>query len=129
MAYAQPTASDLKIRYPAFAAVADDIVEHWLTDARLTVTDAWIEEDRARAEMALAAHNMARNGYGSAGGAVGDLAALGVESFRSASMSVSFNGDTIARTSAGGYSSTKYGADFLSYLRRNVGGPRLVGCA
>lgn len=129
MAYVEPTASDLKIRYPAFAAVDDAVVEYWLTDARLTVTDAWIEDDRARAEMALAAHNMALNGYGSAGGAVGDLAAMGVESFRSASMSVSFNSDAISRTSAGGYASTRYGKEFLTYLRRNVGGPRLVGCA
>lgn len=129
MAYVVPTASTLKTRYPAFAAVADPTVEYWLTDARLIVTDAWAEIDRANAEMALAAHNLALNGYGTAGGAVGDLAAMGVESFKSASMSVSFNADAVKRTGDGGYSSTRYGVAFLPYLRRNVGGPRLVGCA
>lgn len=129
MAYVEPTAADLKIRYPAFAGVADGTVEYWLTDARLTVTDAWIEDDRARAEMALAAHNLALNGYGTAGGAVGNLAAMGVTSFKSASMSVSFAEESVVRSGSGGYSSTRYGTDFQVYLRRNVGGPRLVGCA
>ena len=32
-------------------------------------------------------------------------------------------------TGGGGYRSTKYGAQFLPYLSRNRGGPRLVGCA
>lgn len=128
MAYVQPTAADLKMRYPAFAAVEDAKVEYWLTDARLIVTNAWAEVDRANAEMALAAHNMALSGYGTAGGPVGDLAAMGVESFKSASMSVSFNAAAIGRAGGGGYSSTRYGVQFLPYLRRNVGGPRLVGC-
>lgn len=128
MPYVQPTAADLKQRFPAFADVADETVEYWLTDARLIVTDSWIENDRAPAEMALAAHNMALNGLGTAGGAVGDLAAMGVTSFKSASMSVSMDGAAIARTSAGGYRSTRYGADFLVYLNRNRGGPFLAGC-
>ena len=128
MAYVQPDSATLKLRYPAFAAVDDAVVEYWLTDARLIVTDAWADVDRANAEMALAAHNMALNGYGTAGGAVGDLAAMGVESFKSASMSVSFNAAAVQRSGDGGYSSTRYGVAFLPYLRRNVGGPRLVGC-
>lgn len=129
MAYVQPDAAELKLRYPAFAAVDDATVEYWLTDARLIVTDAWAEIDRANAEMALAAHNLALNGYGSSGGAVGNLAEMGVTSFKSASMSVDFDAETVRRSGNGGYSSTKYGVQFLPYLRRNVGGPRLVGCA
>lgn len=128
MAYSQPTASDLKRRFPSFASVADATVEYWLADARLIVTDAWFDNDRAPAEMTLAAHNMAMNGIGVAGGAVGDLAAMGVTSFKSASMSVGFDSATIGRSSAGGYRATKYGQQFLPYLARNVGGPRLVGC-
>lgn len=129
MAYVQPTAAELKLRYPAFATVPDETVEYWLTDARLIVTDAWAEVDRGPAEMALAAHNMELSGYGSAGGAVGDLAAMGVTSFKSASMSVNFAEAAIVRSGSGRYSSTKYGVQFMPYLRRNVGGPRLVGCA
>lgn len=128
MAYVPATPATFKTRYPAFAAVDDATVEYWLTDARLIVTDAWADVDRANAETALAAHNLILNGYGSAGGAVSDLASMGVTSFKSASMSVNFAEGVIASNAAGGYSATKYGKDFAVYLRRNRGGPRLVGC-
>ncbi len=72
---------------------------------------------------------MALAGLGTAGGAVGDLASMGVTSFRSASMSVIFDGGKISLETAGGYRSTRYGVEFLTYLARNRGGPRLVGCA
>lgn len=128
MAYVEPTADDLKQRYPAFAAVADATVEYWLTDARLIVTSDWIENDRANAEMALAAHNMARQGLGSGSiGGGGDMA--GVTSFRSASFSVQFDSATVKAAATGGYGSTIYGQDFAVYLRRNRGGPFLAGCA
>jgi hypothetical protein len=129
MAYVVPTAATLKQRFPAFAAVDDVTVEYWLADARLIVVDTWIENDRAPAEMALAAHNMAANGLGVGGGAVGDLAQMGVTDFKSASMSVSFDAARVAAANAGGYRSTRYGVAYLTYLRRNRGGPSLVGCA
>ena len=128
MAYVAPIPDDLRDRYPAFAAVDDGTITYWLTDARVLVTDSWAENDRAPAEMALAAHNMALNGFGTAGGAVGDLAAMGVTGFRSASMSVEFDAATIRANASGGYGSTKYGQAFLPYLRRNRGGPLLAGC-
>lgn len=129
MAYVAPDAETLKLRFPAFASVADETVEYWLTDARLIVKDTWIEDDRAPAEMSLAAHNMAMGGLGTAGGAVGDLASMGVTDFKSASMAVSFDAETVRRSGGGGYGSTRYGAQFLTYLQRNRGGPRLVSCA
>lgn len=129
MAYTEPDAAALKLRFPAFAAVGDETVEYWLTDARLIVTEGWAENDRAPAEMALAAHNLALNGYGTSGGAVGDLATMGVTGFKSASMSVEFDAAAVKAGAAGGYSSTRYGKAFLAFLRRNRGGPMLVGCA
>ena len=128
MAYIEPDAAAVKLRFPAFAAVDDVTIEYWLTDARLIVVDTWAENDRAPAEMSLAAHNMALSGVGSTGGAVSSLAAMGVTDFKSASMSVSFDAETVRRSGNGGYSSTRYGVQFLPYLRRNVGGARLVGC-
>lgn len=129
MAYTQPTAADLKLRFPAFAAVADETVEYWLTDARLIVTADWIEADRAPAEMALAAHNMVLAGLGTSGGAVGELAAMGVTDFKSASMSVSFDAAAIRSANGGDYGATRYGIAFRTYLRRNRGGPFLAGCS
>lgn len=123
-----PLLAEFRIRYPAFAAVSDDIVTYWLEDAETIVTDSWFAGDISPARMALAAHNLALSGYGQPSGAVGALAGMGVTGFKSASMSVNFDADTIKRSNSGGYSSTKYGHLFLPYLRRNVGGPRLVGC-
>jgi Protein of unknown function (DUF4054) len=129
MAYTAPTPAELRIRFPAFAAVTDEVINYWLADARVTVTDAWIEADRAPGEMELAAHNMAGNGYGSAGGAVAGLAAMGVTDFKSGAMSASFDAETVRAANAGGYGSTRYGVLFLTRLRRNVGGAFLAGCA
>lgn len=116
-----------RIRYPAFASVPDATVAYWITDAQRTVTDSWIDTDIEPATLALAAHNLALSS--ASGGAVGDLAAMGVTSFKSASMSVNFAEGAVLRSGGGGYRSTKYGVQFLPYLRRNRGGPRLVGCA
>lgn len=128
MAYTAPTATDLRIRFPAFAAVSDEVINYWLTDARVIVTETWIEGDRAPGEMELAAHNMASNGYGTSGGAVAGLAAMGVTDFRSGAMSASFDAETVRAVNAGGFGSTRYGVLFLTRLRRNVGGPFLSGC-
>lgn len=125
----EPAIAEFLIRYPAFASVPTATIAYWLRDADVVVTDSWIEADISPARMALAAHNMALLGLDKASGAVGNLAAMGVTGFKSASMSVNFDADTIKRANSGSYSSTKYGQMFLPYLRRNVGGPRLVGCA
>src|SRR6478752_3759426 len=109
MAYTAPTPADLRTRFPAFSATDDAVIDYWLTDARLIVTDSWIEDDRAPAEMALAAHNMALNGADSAGGELADLQAMGVTDFKSASLSVSFDAETVRRSGDGSYSSTRYG--------------------
>lgn len=125
MTYTAATASDLKTRYPAFAAVEDATVTYWLDDARTVVTSAWIEGDRAKAEMALAAHNMALGGLGTgSGGATGDM--TGVTDFKSASFAVSFDAETVRKAAAGGYDATRYGVEYKTYLRRNRGGPTLV---
>lgn len=119
----------LRARFPAFSSVPDATIAYWLKDAGLIVTDAWDAGDFEPALLTLAAHKMALLGLDKTSGAVGNLAAMGVTSFKSASMSVNFDADTIKASNSGSYSSTKYGQLFLPYLRRNVGGPRLVGCA
>lgn len=121
--------SEFLLRYPAFASVNVAVIAYWLKDAEATVTDSWLAGDVSPARFALAAHNLAMSGYGTTGGAVGNLAAMGVTSFKSASMSVNFSDGVIAASAGGGYASTKYGTEFLTYLRRNRGGARLVTCA
>jgi hypothetical protein len=116
----------LKTRYPAFAAVPDATVTYWLEDAARIVTPAW-GTDEEPAQLALAAHNMAVEGLGAAGGVV-NLPA-GVTSFRSGGFSATFSDAAAAASAQGGYGSTRYGREFQVMLRRNVGGPFLAGVA
>lgn len=126
MPYTVPIVADFRLRFPAFAAVPDARVQYWLNHHE-PVTTAWIEADYQPAILELTAHNLVVNDEVPSGsGEVGSLA--GVTRFRSASMDVSFSEKAANAGLDGGYDATKYGQRFRVYLRRNVGGPRLVGC-
>jgi hypothetical protein len=101
--YAKPVAAHLLQRYPAFASVDAGTVQYWLTDAERYVTDAWGEGDYAAGLMALAAHNMTLAGYGS--------------------LELGFTDAAANARMAGGYGSTRYGAEYQALLRANRGGP------
>jgi hypothetical protein len=120
----------LRLRYPAFATVADETIAYWLTDAARIVTADWAVDEEPGL-LALAAHSMAINGAlasGDAGeAALAKVKGMGVTSFRSASFSATVSDAVIAAQAKGGYASTVYGQEFAVMLRRNVGGPRLVG--
>ncbi len=129
MAYIVPTAANLRAMYPAFTAVTDETIDLYI--ARVSgpsgadVDQTWFEGDYAPAIMAAAAHRMARAGVLATPSAAGvDLA--GVESFKSASFSVSFNAAVVAQNASGGWASTVYGQDYLELLNRNKSGPRVT---
>lgn len=128
MPYTVPTASDLTDRYPEFSSADEARIEYWITDAQRTVKASWIEDDYQPAILAYAAHRLKIEGLGTSGGDVGELAAMGVTDFKSASMSVSFDAETVRKAGSGEYGSTRYGAEFRVFLRRNNGMSRLVGC-
>ncbi len=116
MAYTPATSADLKAKYPAFAAVADATVDIWLAEA-VTECAGFIEADRARAEMAYAAHKMALAGLGA--GAI----PAGVTEFRSGTFSAKVADATASRT---GFTATVYGREFMALRRRSFAGPRLA---
>jgi hypothetical protein len=120
------TVVEFRIRYPAFTAVGDETVAYWLTDSLRIVTADW-GSDAIPAQMAFAAHEMSSRGVLPAVGA--SAIPAGVTRFRSASMDVAISEAAANRGLAGGYSTTVYGQEFAIFLRRNRGGPRLVGCA
>lgn len=122
MAYTRPTPADLKLRYSAFAAVADDRVQYWLTDAERGVDESWFAADYAPALMALAAHNMARDGLGA--GSTG--APMGATSIRTGSFSATISEKAVESQIVGGFASTRYGQEYAAMLRRNKGGPRVT---
>ena len=124
MAYIAPTPANLKLRYPDFSSVDDAVIQYWITDSARGVDESWFETDYQPARLALAAHYMSRNGVGSGSNA---QIPAGVTAFRTGSMSVSFTDSAAAQQAAGGYSSTKYGQEYLEMLARNKGGPRVVG--
>jgi hypothetical protein len=121
MPYTEPTAADLKARYPAFAAVDDATIDYWLTDAHRYVDQTWTEGDYAPALIAAAAHNMTRAGVvGIVGSDVSGFAAAGVTSFKSGTFQAQFSEEAIKAQVAGGWESTTYGQEYLALLRRNV---------
>lgn len=110
-----------RIRYPALASTSDATIAYWLTDAALTVTDTW-GTDQEPATLALAAHGIAKSAS-SASGAI----PAGVTSFRSGSFSATVTDAAANAATSAGYDSTVYGQEYLRYLRRNFGGPMLMG--
>ena len=116
----------LRIRYPAFRNVETATIVYWLNDADRFVNDSW-GTDADPARLAYAAHQMSLAGTpGIAAGATAQIPA-GVTKFKSASLDVSVSDAAANRAISGGWAATVYGADFAVMLRRNTGGPRLVG--
>lgn len=115
----------LKTRFPAFSNVPDATIQYWLDDAGAIATEAW-GVDQEPGTLELAAHNMTVTpGVLSSGSS---SIPAGVTRFRSGSTDISFSDAAAAQAADGGYKSTPYGRMFLPRLRRNVGGPYLVGC-
>jgi hypothetical protein len=123
---ADPLLTAFRLRYPAFAGVETTTIAYWLKDADRFVNEGW-GTDADPARLAYAAHQLSLNGTpGIAAGATSQIPA-GVTKFKSASMYVSISDAAANRSISGGWSATVYGQDFAVMLRRNTGGPRLVG--
>jgi hypothetical protein len=130
MAYIVPTVAAFKTRYPAFAAVADDVVQSAIDEALLEVSECWIERDYPVAIMLYAAHILTLNGYGT--GAEAEAAAQGMLGFTRVK-SRSFEWQRNVAQSNGApdsddawYSLTLYGQRFLQMLRRSFPAIRVV---
>jgi hypothetical protein len=126
--YENPTPNHLVARYPAFAVVPYQTIAIHLNDALSGVDESWEQADYAPAIIALAAHNMSLLGMGDEGEVAGYRRA-GVSSLRDGAFSVSFNEKCVGAASGGKFEATQYGRIYATLLRRNRGGPRLVGGA
>lgn len=124
--YDAPTPADLIARYPAFAAVAPETIAIHLVDAQSGVDTSWAAADYTPALTALAAHNMVLLGIGATDQTTA-YARAGVSSLRDGAFSVSFNDKAVSAASGGGFDATPYGRVYKVLLRRNKGGPRIVG--
>lgn len=118
-----------RMRYPEFDGVAAQRIQYWLTDADRFVTDGW-GTDANPARMAYAAHKLILSRAPGISDAA-NLASMGIPSgvtkFRSASFDVQISEAASNRSLSSGWDATAYGEEFAVMLRRNTGGPMLVG--
>lgn len=128
MAYTAPTVRDLVTRFPAFASVPISTVETYLADAAGGADESWQEADYIPALTALAAHNMALCGLGEQT-EVQRYASAGVRSIRSGSFAVDLTESAASRASGTGLDATRYGQIYKGLLKRNRGGPRVLGAS
>lgn len=127
MAYNAPTAADLIARYPAFAAVAVETINVHLADAAASDVDTtWAEADYAPAIAAAAAHRMALLGIGESS-EVQKYARAGVTGIRTGNFSANFSDAKVAKASGDGFDATPYGHAYKVLLKKNKGGPRIIG--
>lgn len=119
--FTAPLPGHLVARYPAFSSVPFATIAFWLTDAQRFVTTAWRAKDYPVGLMALAAHNMAVAGLASNGPGV-DVPA-GVTDFRMGPLNISLTQQAANAKLAGDFTSTRYGVEYMTLLKANVGGP------
>lgn len=126
MAYTQPDADQLQSTFPKFAAVDDAVIETWLTEARRDVDSSWCEDDRAMAEMLLAAHLMTLEGLGTGAEAEANAGGMaGLKSVKSGTFQFS-RADSETESAAGTLGSTSYGRRYLEKLEKNRSGARVT---
>jgi len=129
VAYETPTAAELIARFPAFASVDPATLDVYISDAATDGVDrSWSEGRYKLAIVALAAHNMALLGIGDHGQVAG-YARQGLAEIKTGNFSAKLGDATVARASRGGLDATPYGQQYKLLLRREKGGPRVVGAA
>lgn len=115
--------------FPAFSSVSSASYDFWEARA-LAVTEPLsdcLAGDFDYATMLLTAHYLELNGRG-AGATAGQVSIPGgLTSFRSASFSATLTEKAANAAISGGYGSTRYGEEFLIYLRRYAATPFLAG--
>lgn len=123
MPYVPPTATTLKARFPEFTPVSDTLVDLVLAEAIDAVGETWLERDRAKAQMYLAAHMLAMEGEPSrttTGQGTGTTGA--VKRRRVGDVETEFagaGGASGGATGGSGYLQTTYGRMYFDLLRKN----------
>ncbi len=106
-----------RLRYPAFASVADGTVAYWIADAELAVDAGWPEASIIVGRLAYVAHRLSETG------ALTTAIPAGLTSFRSGSFSATVDSSIAGLT---GFAATSYGREYLALRRAAFVGPRLA---
>lgn len=126
MAYVPPTAETFKARYPEFASVPDSLITLVLQEAIDEVGDTWVERDRAKAQMLLAAHKLtlegepARSKTGKGTGNTGPIKRRKVGDVETEYAGASTGG---ASGASGQYAGSVYGVQYWNLLKLNFPSP------
>jgi len=119
-----------KARYPEFAPVSDALISLVLTESLDSIGDTWLQKDRTKAQMLLAAHKLASEGEParSSGNGGGGSTSGAVKRLKVGDVEVEYAGltGTSGSGAASGFSTTVYGQQYLALLRLNFDGPIAV---
>jgi hypothetical protein len=132
MAYDLPTPAELKLHFPAFAAVDDAVVQYNITAAARSVDQSWAEGDYTRAVELYACHLLTLAGFGTGADAQANAQGLaGFSMIRSGQL-------TLQKAATSGssddgvppqYAGSTYGRQFWWLLRQNRPGASVTGGA
>jgi len=128
--YILPTPADIKLDFPVFADVSDEVIQRRIDRTAIWIDESWLESDFTYAGELVVAHYLTEDGFGK--GTDAEMAALGlsgVSRLKSGTLDVTFQAS--ASQGDGDFMSTKYGREFWGLLRKNRGGPRIAhggGC-
>lgn len=120
MAYVQPTADVFKVRYSEFTPVSDVLIDLVLAETFDEVGETWLERDRARAQMLLAAHKLTLEGEPAR--SVSGIGAAGtgqIKRDKVGDVETEFATNAMSVNDRLGYSRTSYGKEFEALMRKN----------
>lgn len=120
MAFVDPTANDLKTRYPVFECVVDETIEAAIAEAASYVDDTWISQANfTTAKMLIAAHIMTCDGLVDTTEA--ELAQLGnFNHMRSGRLTLTKTADQRMSDTDSWLEKTQYGRRYKQLRSRNV---------
>lgn len=122
MPYVAPTATTFKARFPEFCDVSNGLIDLVLAEAIAQVGDTWLERDRARAQMLLAAHTLTLEGEPDRTTSGASSAGTGTLKRRKVGdVEVEFTGVGGGAGASGGsgFASTTYGVEYMRLMRVN----------
>jgi hypothetical protein len=128
MAYTAPTAATIKVRFPEFAAVDDDVITSLISEAGRYVDETWIEGDYTLAVSLWVAHQLSCEGHGTS--AASKLAAVGTfQRIKSGDLEVSTGANSSGGNGGGvdsQYQRTNYGQRWLEMRARSFPTPTVL---
>ncbi len=127
MSYDVPTVGDFIDRFPEFTDVSEYRITAVIGEAQAYVDTSWREADFSNALLFLTAHMLSMEGVLDTE-IISGVPLDSVSQFKLGDASISFKGESSGSSgsSASEFGDTSYGRKYLSLLRKNKGGPRVI---